>query len=52
MELAVSLQNATNQYGAAFVMKQLQDYILDFDRPIDDQTFLDELLAGDGKNVD
>jgi hypothetical protein len=48
-ELALdqSLQEAIDKRGAALVMKKLQDYILDFDRPIDDQAFVEDLLQGD-----
>ena len=43
--LAQSLKEAIDMHGAAIVMKQLQDYILDFDTPIDDQAFINYLLA-------
>jgi hypothetical protein len=47
LALVQSFQEAIDKRGAALVMKKLQDYILDFDRPIDDQAFLDELLAAE-----
>jgi hypothetical protein len=42
-----SLHEAIDKRGAEVVMKSLQEYILDFDTPIDDQAFINNLLEED-----
>ena len=46
--LFTSLDEAVKKRGSQTVLDKLQEYLLDFDRPIDDQTFIKDLLEGDG----